>query len=127
MAGKLISRILWVLFVGAAFLSGLEGLREEEKLRAPCGDRLQQRPDRGNPGGRVGEGARTNRQDPRPEGDLVQPEQVVARMDIATLEAQLAKAKANQATTEEKASWCSSRASFAAKASSGWPRASMLA
>ena len=37
------------------------------------------------------------------EGDLVEPGQVVARMDIATLEAELAKAKAGVAEAQEKA------------------------
>ena len=37
------------------------------------------------------------------EGDLVQPGQVVVRMDTATLDSQLAEAKATVATTEQKA------------------------
>ena len=103
MAGKLISRILWVLFVGAALFLGWKVYEKKKSSALPAGiassngriEAIQVDVSAKEPGRIAKILAR--------EGDLVQPEQVVARMDIATLEAQLAKAKANQATTEEKA------------------------
>ena len=102
MPGKQIRRILWMLFVGAALFLGWR-VYEKRMSALPTGiassngriEAIQVDVSAKEPGRIAKILAR--------EGDLVQPEQVVARMDIATLEAQLAKAKANQATTEEKA------------------------
>ena len=102
MAAKQISRILWVLFVGFAVFLGWR-VYEKRRSALPAGiassngriEAIQVDVSAKEPGRIAKILAR--------EGDLVQPEQVVARMDISTLEAQLAKARANQATTEEKA------------------------
>ena len=102
MARKLITRILWVLFVGVALFLGWR-VYENKRSALPAGiassngriEAIQVDVSAKEPGRIAKILAR--------EGDLVQPEQVVARMDIATLEAQLARAKANEATTQEKA------------------------
>ncbi|MGO9599682.1 MAG: HlyD family secretion protein [Isosphaeraceae bacterium] len=103
MAGKLISRILWVLFVGAALFLGWKVYEKKKSSALPAGiassngriEAIQVDVSAKEPGRIAKILAR--------EGDLVQPEQVVARMDITTLEAQLARAKASEATTQEKA------------------------
>ncbi len=103
MVGKLISRILWVLFVGAALFLGWRVYEKKMRSALPPGIAS------GN--GRI-EAIQVDVSAKEPgriakilahEGDLVEPDQVVARMDIATLEAELARGNANVATSQEKA------------------------
>ena len=103
MAGKLISRILWVLFVGVALFLGWRVYEKKMRSALPPGIAS------GN--GRI-EAIQVDVSAKQPgriakilahEGDLVEPGQVVARMDIATLEAELARGNANVATAQEKA------------------------
>ena len=103
MVGKLIRRILWVLFVGAALFLGWRVYEKKMRSALPAGIAS------GN--GRI-EAIQVDVSAKEPgriakilahEGDLVEPDQVVARMDIATLEAKLARGNANVATSQEKA------------------------
>jgi HlyD family secretion protein len=103
MAGKLISRILWVLVVGAALFLGWRVYEKKMRSALPLGIAS------GN--GRI-EAIQVDVSAKQPgriakilahEGDLVEPGQVVARMDTATLEAELARGNANVATAQEKA------------------------
>ena len=103
MVGKLISRILWVLFIGAALFLGWRVYDKKMRSALPAGI--------ASANGRI-EAIQVDVSAKEPgriakilahEGDLVEPDQIVARMDIATLEAELAKGNANVATAQEKA------------------------
>ncbi len=103
MAGKLMSRILWVLVMSAALFLGWRVYEKKMRSALPPGIAS------GN--GRI-EAIQVDVSAKEPgriakilahEGDLVEPDQVVARMDIATLEAELARGNANVATAQEKA------------------------
>lgn len=103
MAGKGISRLLWVCLLGVAALVGWRIWERQKSLALPAGiasgngrvEAIQVDVSAKEPGRIAKILAR--------EGDLVEPDQVVARMDISTLEAELARGNANIATSQERA------------------------
>ncbi|MFO0890300.1 MAG: HlyD family efflux transporter periplasmic adaptor subunit [Isosphaeraceae bacterium] len=102
MFSKLVTRLLWVLCLGAAVFVGWKAYQRKQATMLPEGiasgngriEAIQVDVSAKEPG-RI-------REILAREGDLVEPGQVVARMDIATLEAELAKAKASVATAQER-------------------------